>query len=45
MSRTYGFIDRGELAAVATTLGVAHIMNAETREQAEEACETFREGY
>ena len=24
MSRTYGFIDRGELAAVATTLGIAH---------------------
>lgn len=24
MSRTYGFIDRGELAAVSTTLGIAH---------------------
>jgi hypothetical protein len=24
MSLTYGFIDRGELAAVATTLGIAH---------------------
>jgi hypothetical protein len=24
MSRTHGFIDRGELAAVASTLGIAH---------------------
>jgi hypothetical protein len=24
MNRTYGFIDSGELAAVATTLGIAH---------------------